>query len=830
MKKSWIKKGIVGIIMLAIFLAPFSGGEKINEVKAETPKDILKISTAVTTAKLNNPIVIKAELNSLPSENLPIDIEQIVTFYSSYSGTSTEKYDFIKADPPADPTKKNTCKISYSYITGEGWSGNKDCSIWFNSAIAGTFNITASTSLPNGNTFTTKPISINISTDGTEPPAPDKQTETLNQETQNHYSLACGVGFWPFSSGTLGGCVASILYVLWEASAWVARLAGSFLDFFVYYSTNDTSYRNVFIEKGWGAIRDIANIFFIIALLYVAIKTILGLNVTDNKKLIGAVIIIALIINFSLFTTKVVIDGSNILAKVFYNNITSTKNNSTDVVSSTDVANGTEGEKSISVGMISKYNPQEIISEDSYNENGPGMFIFTTIILLVITLYTAYIFFSVALLFVARVVSLWIAMIFSPLAFISYAVPFEIPEFGHKKWWKNLFENAFLAPVFIFFLYIIVLFLDIGKNIAYGTTSTDPLQKIMGVVIPFVILFMLLKMAKKIAVTFSGEMGEAITKAGAVLGGLALGGAAIGAATVGRKTIGSVSKYVQNDAARTKDFKTFGDYKNWSLGKKINPFAYVGQAGKTFTAATAQGLHEIGVGKKMKEADEGYGHKTHATHILDAKMQSEFGHTYGKDAKYKDLSEHEQKIVKKEVDKDEMAKFLYGKQFKDLEAPQGADIQNAYEGRGAYVGHAKRAIANEHGETIGIQDAATPLGPGQKIKSDYFVDASKANQAMGEFVQALRKGSYDVRNLPDMSAKSKGFFPKLVVGVGAAVATGMRMGLKTSFGVNAGAPQKDFFKDIGNIISESLKSVKIDTGKGHGGGDSHPKEVKSVGH
>ena len=35
MKKSWIKKGIVGIIMLAIFLAPFSGG-KINKAKAQT--------------------------------------------------------------------------------------------------------------------------------------------------------------------------------------------------------------------------------------------------------------------------------------------------------------------------------------------------------------------------------------------------------------------------------------------------------------------------------------------------------------------------------------------------------------------------------------------------------------------------------------------------------------------------------------------------------------------------------------------------------------------------------------------------------------------------
>ena len=125
--------------------------------------------------------------------------------------------------------------------------------------------------------------------------------------------------------------------------------------------------------------RDIANILFIISLLYVAIKTILGLNVTDNKKLVGAVIVIALIINFSLFTTKVVIDASNILAKVFYNNITSEK------VGSTGAVTGSEGEKSISIGLIKSYNPQNIVDKTTYNnEGGTGTFIFITILLLAI--------------------------------------------------------------------------------------------------------------------------------------------------------------------------------------------------------------------------------------------------------------------------------------------------------------------------------------------------------------------------------------------------------------------------------------------------------------
>ena len=77
--------------------------------------------------------------------------------------------------------------------------------------------------------------------------------------------------------------------------------------------------------------------------------------------------------------------------------------------------------------MVDKFNPQTIITRETYDGGkGAGIFIFVTILSLMITLYMAYIFFSIALLFVARVVSLWISMIFSPLAFISYTLPFDI--------------------------------------------------------------------------------------------------------------------------------------------------------------------------------------------------------------------------------------------------------------------------------------------------------------------------------------------------------------------------------------------------------------------
>ena len=74
------------------------------------------------------------------------------------------------------------------------------------------------------------------------------------------------------------------------------------------------------VEQGYKIILNVANMIFIFLLLYIAIKTILG-DGGDMKKLLTNIIVVALMINFSLFMTKVIIDASNIVAMGFYNAI-----------------------------------------------------------------------------------------------------------------------------------------------------------------------------------------------------------------------------------------------------------------------------------------------------------------------------------------------------------------------------------------------------------------------------------------------------------------------------------------------------------------------------
>lgn len=367
------------------------------------------------------------------------------------------------------------------------------------------------------------------------------------------------------------GCFAWFIYwVIFSPISFLASLAAQFLDYFIYYSTNSTSYSSNFVGVAWGAVRDIANIFFIIGLLYVAIETILGIG-HNGKKMIASIIVVALLINFSLFFTQVVIDTSNILARVFYNNIDAINKDKS-------LAIGSSGEKSISTALVSMFEPQQIISKDQYQNHGIGTFITVTLLASIVSAIMLWVFLATALMFVARVAGLYISMIFAPIAFASYTVPFDIPGLGHKEWWSNLLKQSFLAPIFIFFLYVILLFRDAFKTIfgdvksaTDGISLTDAghIDGLLKVIIPFAIVTVLLLRAKKLAVEYSGTIGESFSKAGGFIAGAATGGIIGAYAGIGRSVIGKAG----NSIAKS------------SLVNRLSQDKYVGFVGRGITNA-----------------------------------------------------------------------------------------------------------------------------------------------------------------------------------------------------------------------------------------------------
>ncbi|MFZ2205683.1 MAG: hypothetical protein WAV23_03775, partial [Minisyncoccia bacterium] len=498
--------------------------------------------------------------------------------------------------------------------------------------------------------------------------------------------------------------VGAIYYLIWTPISWVTKLAASILDFFIYYSTLSTSYSGSFIGSAWATVRDIANIFFIIALLYVAIQTILGLGGHGGKKMIATIVIVALLINFSMFFTQVIIDGSNILAKVFYNHIDS-KGANGEILPA-----GGAGQKSITVLLVNTFDPQTVIAEKAKQ---PGMTLIIILISIILMVYMIYIFMSVALLFVGRVAGLWVAMIMAPIAFASYTLPFDIPGVGHKKWWDDLLKQAFMAPLFIFFLYVILL---LGKSfhlIAYDVATNDGvLDNMMRVVVPFLIIFVLLQKAKKLAVEYSGDIGEAITKAGSAVTGLALGVATGGAAMAMRNTIGKKALGVANDdnlksmASGDKEaFARAGIKEDDIAGqKKAQADAQKKLAAANKTASKSFDFRQTDIGKQFGGAtglnlDKGTGTMGVGTANLKGGMKAQL--------------EHEKEEAQKTMATYEISGAAAQKQDK-----------KASDQKAAYAGDEKQALENAK-----TTATAALAGDNEKWKNEYTKQMTAAKEA-----------------------------------------------------------------------------------------------------
>jgi hypothetical protein len=486
--------------------------------------------------------------------------------------------------------------------------------------------------------------------------------------------------------------VVGLYYIFYSIPAMLMTLAGKLLNIVLVMALNSTIYSMDFVSNVWGIVRDLSNIFFILILLYIAIKLILGIGGSEVKKMIANVVIMALLINFSMFFTKVVIDSSNILALIFYNKVTvevSVKGTGTEDYDKLMDPN----EQDVSGGMYSKFDATKMLSQgffdalktegltgriDRMNKLGfaayvgtgatiggvgtawlgPGALIGATVggtlgglsyitkslfssgeipasimagVIVsagAILIFTTYAFFVAALCFIGRMLELWVLIIFSPFAFMSFALPElkKVDYIGWDAWSKRLLTASFMAPIFMFFLYFICKV--INSNIWVGLArpgDKNPFEIMLLIILPALFILILLLQAVKFAKKGSGAFGEMIMKYSKIAGGLALGGALGATAFAGRNAIGGGGGYLANKAAsgmnkfggklEDKFGRSFGVNKVASGLTSVGAFAQkssfdvrgVKIAGKDLAGATGMKLGEAqkgGIAQKRKEKIE----------------------------------------------------------------------------------------------------------------------------------------------------------------------------------------------------------------------------------
>jgi hypothetical protein len=354
----------------------------------------------------------------------------------------------------------------------------------------------------------------------------------------------------------------------------VAAIVGVVTDVFMNLSIGHNAYQ--FFEKasfeGWKIIRDFSNILIILALFYAAFSLILGggddesnafNRFGDPKKVIVHTIIVALFINFSFFFSRVIIDAGNVSSRFIYNQISAEGVTFWQAVLGTEKGEQAAKEdpssqsiKPITLAMLSQVQPQKLLTGDSgfskLNYDTLHAYLVGGFLTFLFDLILIYIFLTMLFLFAGRIIILNLLTIFSALAFATVSIPKLRSQkyLGFDDWLKQLVGNAFLGLVFFFFIYLSAMFSKIDINaITSNNGITGFLGAAVGMLFKAAIIFGTLFYGKKIAIDWSGAIGELVSKAAGYASNLAIGAATGGTALIARQTLGALGSTVANNVS-----------------------------------------------------------------------------------------------------------------------------------------------------------------------------------------------------------------------------------------------------------------------------------------
>ena len=422
--------------------------------------------------------------------------------------------------------------------------------------------------------------------------------------------IECGTSFWGLASGLgceVGNALLTLFELVWyTVTQIIVVIVGLMMDTFLFASIDGEFYRAGIIENGWEILRDFTNIVFILALLIAAFKMVLGVGAADAKKKVIHTILIALVINFSLFVTYAIIDMSNIFAHVFYNKIDAnvetyavSEYEDADEASIGNVAGFVKNligddKKSVSLSIASVINPQRIIVTTEQN-GGELSFIKAYMIVFaagLLNMVMIWIFLSVSLLFLGRIIGLIFMAILSPLAFSSILIPGlqNNKYIGLKNWFSQLISLSFMAPIYMFFMYLAVTFITDEKLVSILVREqADWLSNILNVYMLIFLIGGVLYFAKKVTEDMAGEIGGMFGKAvaaatGAVVGvgAMAATGGAAGVAKLG----GAVLKNAPDGSKRAKWRDGLNSFSSKAFSTKFDVTkipGFKGVAGETAT-------------------------------------------------------------------------------------------------------------------------------------------------------------------------------------------------------------------------------------------------------
>lgn len=363
----------------------------------------------------------------------------------------------------------------------------------------------------------------------------------------------------------------------------------------------------VAVNNTWVIIRDFVNLGFIFGLVYIGLRMILDSSNSNTRRWLANLIIAALLVNFSLFATKFVVDLSNRLAtEIACGGLTYPADNRENVSDSYC----RDGLYKIDAGsaLMARMGLVTLFSQGDSKPDGTGWnYILGTAVLFMVA---AFVFIAGGIMLFIRFAVLNLYLVFSAVMFIGWVIP-GIPD-QMRSYWKGFLSRAFFAPLYLMMLYFSFKIID-GLQVsirpqAEGATGTsfaspnwqktlssnpadNPTDATLGT-LPFFVLICIFLMASLVIAQKLGADGASFAQktAGRATAGI-LG--RIGRNTAGRGANAlSKSEYLKDRAAN-------GGFVSRNLARGTMAAGGYG-AKATFDA---RGIKQIGSGKYIQAGD-----------------------------------------------------------------------------------------------------------------------------------------------------------------------------------------------------------------------------------
>lgn len=294
-------------------------------------------------------------------------------------------------------------------------------------------------------------------------------------EHGNFGGVSCNLTAFDFNQCIWNPILRAIGILLMSLAAWILGISGTLFDYFIQWTVID--FKGTLGEGGvniltginsiWATMRDIGNILIIGMFVFIAISTILNIENYGAKKWIVRILLVAILINFSMFFTKFAIETSNFVSRQIYAEIQLESVNDTNGIPGEVTRLGIAESFTNTLGIASLFDLDTENNSNPLNSSDPLAIFLYSIGATIFMLTLAGILLYGVFLLATRAIILVVALLTSSLAFAGILLPGEA---GGKIWgqWKTAVINASVFPI------IMMLGLYVSYSVISGT------QRVLG--------------------------------------------------------------------------------------------------------------------------------------------------------------------------------------------------------------------------------------------------------------------------------------------------------------------------------------------------------------